>query len=39
MKIYSGHGKVRVAPVTSTAAISAFLYNFNIDDDQPNPSI
>jgi hypothetical protein len=37
MKIYSGHGKVRVAPVTSSTDISAFLYNFNIDDDQPKP--
>jgi len=37
MKIYSGHGKVRVAPVVSTAVVSAFLYNFNIDDDQPKP--
>src|SRR5438552_5801273 len=37
MNIYSGHGKVRVAPVVSTAVVSAFLYNFNIDDDQPKP--
>jgi len=37
MRRLTGPGKIGIEPATSSVVISASLYNFNVDDDQPKP--